>query len=60
MAEDIDLESTLQEYGYNRKKKSKHLVGYLLLSILLVASLGGTAFIGKLWTNEKSKFLNSG
>ena len=31
----------------------------MLLSILLGASLGGAAFLGKLWTDEKTKLLQS-
>lgn len=56
MAENYDVDDALREYGYG---KSKGLAGYIVLSALLLIVTAGATWLGKLWTDEKAKALQS-
>lgn len=58
MPQEIDVDETLKEYGYSRGK-SGGMAGYIVLSLFLLAATAGAAFLGKMWSDEKSKLLKA-
>ncbi len=59
MSTDYDPDKTLEAYGYGATGKSTgKTVAIVLLTLLLLAAVGGAGFLGKLWSDEQSKTLD--
>lgn len=59
MSTDYDPDKALEAYGYGGSKSGTgKTVAIVLLSILLLAAVGGAGFLGKLWSDEQSKALD--
>lgn len=58
MADNLNIDEALEEYGYSKENK-KHMLGYIALALLLLFATIGAAIMGKMWSDERSKSLRS-